>query len=126
MFEISLVLGVVLLLVGLTALFEGKRFAKTALSIIENDGLLFLLAILNLVFGTLVLTIEYRFSFTLIGLFALMGWLMVLRGILLLWFTPEAVHFAKKALKKGEFMNYAGVLMLILGVAFTYLSYSLV
>lgn len=126
MFELSLIMGISMLTISLTVLFDKKRMEHTLKKILENEGLIFLMAFLNIVFGLAMLSQAHRLSLDLVGLFALVGWLGFLKGITIMWFPKEMMKFSKKQFKKGNLLTVAGVVHLILGSALTYFAWTII
>ncbi len=126
MFELSLILGVMMLIIGFAVLFDRKRMLGTLKQLLENAPVILVLGIINIILGLAVLTVEHRLSLDLVGLFALVGWLMFLRGVFVVWFPDELMNFARRKLKNEGFATLCGMVHLILGGVLTYFAYSLV
>lgn len=121
-----MILGVVLVALGLTLIFERAYMISVIKELLDNKALLFFASFINIIFGLFILTVEHTISFSLVGLFALTGWLIFLRGICLLWFPEELVRFARKMLKNTELPVYASLVHLAWGVLLLSLAYSLI
>ena len=123
MFELSLVLGVLMLVIALAILLDTKRIQKLFKGMLENPSCVFFMGLFNVLFGLFMLMQNHVLSVDFEGLFALLGWLITLRGILLAWFTDEMIKVAKKKLKNTSFLMFAGFVHLVLGGALLYFVY---
>ena|GEM_PF-4128042 len=120
MFELSLVLGILMLAVALPLLLDTKRMQKLFKELLERQSCVFFMGLFNILFGLFMLMQNHVLSLDFEGLFALLGWLITLRGILLAWFTEEMMKVAKKKIKNQSFLTFAGFVHLVLGGALLY------
>ena len=67
MFELSLILGVMMLIIGFAVLFDRKRMLGTLKQLLENAPVILVLGIINIILGLAVLTVEHRLSLDLVG-----------------------------------------------------------
>lgn len=120
MFELSLVLGVLLVTVALAVLLDTKRMQKLFKELLDSPSDFFFLGLFNIIFGLFMLMQNHILSVSFEGFFALLGWLMTLRGLLMAWFTDELMEFGRKKVKHDGFMAFAGSVHLIVGGALLY------
>ncbi|MDP4007930.1 MAG: hypothetical protein Q8P68_01945 [Candidatus Peregrinibacteria bacterium] len=126
MFELSLILGVLMLTISLAVLLDTKRMQKLLKELLDSPSDFFVLGLLNIVFGLIMLVQNHVLSLSFQGLFALLGWLITLRGLLMTWFTDELTAFGKKKVKQNGFVMFAGFVHLILGGGLLYFVWTMV
>lgn len=120
MFQLSLVLGVLLVTVALAVLLDTERMQKLLKELLGSPSDFFFLGLFNIIFGLFMLMQNHLLSVSFEGLFALLGWLITLRGLLMAWFTDELMEFGRRKLKQSGFMVFAGVVHLGIGGALLY------
>lgn len=120
MFELSLVLGVLLVTIALAVLLDTKRMQKLFKDLLDNHHCFFFLGLFNIAFGLFMLMQNHVLGLSFEGLFALLGWLITLRGLLMAWFTDELTAFGRKKLKQNGLLVFAGFVHLLIGGALLY------
>lgn len=121
----SLIVGVLMVVVALAILFDTKRMQKTLKELTASSTAVMFIAIINVVLGVAMLAQEHVLSFDLIGLYALVGWLMFLRGTFVLWFPGELMKVAKNKLRSTGFLMFLGLVHLALGGGLVYFGYTM-
>jgi len=114
-------IGLFALLLSLTELLHKQATVETAAALVRDRPLLFILAMLGVLAGlAIVLAHNVWSGGALPVVVTLFGWILLIRGALLLFLSPEAVagwidflHFEQL------FYLYAGI-TLVLGLYLTY------
>jgi len=116
-------LGLYLLIVSVLWLFRKKELKSSFRQTVGNKGFLALSASLNLIFGLIIAIVHTYWAWSFVGLITLIGYLMILKGILRIAY-PERVkkHYAKMG--DGALILTLTV-MLIVGAYLTYMGFSL-
>ena len=120
MFQLSLVLGVLFLTIALALLLDMKRMQKLFKDMLDNAPCFFFMGLFNIIFGLFMLMYNHVLSVSFEGLFALLGWLITLRGLLMAWFTDEMMGFGRRKVKQDGVLVFAGFVHLVLGGALLY------
>lgn len=124
---LAAVIGPLMLVMGLAALFHGDRLVKMETEIRKSPALLFLWGFVTLLLGVLV-TLYHNFWDTgLEMLVSAIGWIMVVKGVILMLMPEFAENISKAMLSdKGgvkTFMSVWGIIVGALGLYMSYLAY---
>jgi uncharacterized protein YjeT (DUF2065 family) len=116
-------MGLVFVIVGL-ATFIKRDFIREAIrDFIDHAGLLFISATFNLTLGLLIILSHNIWELSWRGLITLLGYLILLRGLLHL-FAPSWVRKIAKNFIRWEAFVYSGVISLALGIYLLYHGFS--
>jgi hypothetical protein len=117
------ILGPLLVVAGVLLITQPHRMLTALGGFLLNDALLILGAFVSLVLGLALVTFHQRWdSFTAI-IISLIGWLMTVRGVVLL-LLPDAIHqIADIIVRQPAIMPIAGCVMALLGVWLAYTGY---
>ncbi len=114
-------LGIIILVSGVSILANKKFFAKAVQDIIQSQGLLWLSGFMALCMGAVLVAMSSIWSSGAQLFVAVLGWLAVLKGVLILVFPEPTVALYKKVINDGMIM-FCGVIALVLGVVLIFVS----
>lgn len=117
---ISKLLGVFLLLMGVSFLVNMTHMKKMILEMTKSSPLTFLGGIMLTVFGLLLVLFHPTWSWSWRVVITAFGWLTLLRGALRLLAPTFSASVLEKAAKSKHAVHYMAWFALILGVFFTY------
>ena len=110
------VIGWYLAIFGLLMLVK-HDFVKSAMEdILAQRGLYFVLAILTLVLGLLMVASHNVWMMGWPVVVTLFGWLLIIGGLLRLFFSDAAHKMGKRFLKTPMKMKIVGIVFLVIGV----------
>ncbi|MEK7124365.1 MAG: hypothetical protein AAB877_01600 [Patescibacteria group bacterium] len=115
--------GFTLVIFGLIFLIKPKNIT-TIFHILEDEKMLFLLGLVNIILGILLVLTYNVWEVSFKTIITLLGWLILLRGVIMLFF-PE--FFQKKIAfvkSKLDWAQYAFVGFVVFGCALVYLGIS--
>jgi uncharacterized membrane protein len=104
-------LGIYLLIIGLMWLLRKEHFHRLLTDIFSSKGTIAVTGIINLLLGLAIVITHPIWHWNWQGLITLLGYLLVLSGILRLAFTAEAQTFARKF---ERYQNWIPMMILIL------------
>lgn len=113
------VLGIFFALIGISFLINIKRYEQIYSEVTKSVYPLFFGAILALIFGFVVLILNVPYDFN-TWLVEVLGWIGILKGILLLLFPSLMVDSVKRMSKKGMVI-FAGIVCLLIGLVLLFL-----
>jgi hypothetical protein len=114
---ISLVYGGLLIVMGLALLLRGTYMGKILAHMAEEPSELFSFGVLTTIMGLVVLGIA-GFSITWTGtlwLLPLLGWLSLLKGVILTLFPDVFKPLYKSFYKSGGMIMFAGLVAVVIG-----------
>ena len=89
-FYIASVFGPLLIIVGVWAIFFKAQTDAVVKSIKSTPAVLYLGGVINVLFGLMIINVYTKWMWDLAILVTLLGWLMVLRGVIVMCF-PQAL-----------------------------------
>jgi hypothetical protein len=114
-------IGLMLLSVGASLLFQGKVFMKMLNDITENRSTLFMVGIVLFLGGaSIVLTHNVWNAGFLSTVVTLIGWVLILRGLGSMFMPGHSITRMVRAFKVEEFSWAYGILVLVIGAYLTY------
>ena len=109
-------LGIIFTILGLSMILNKKVMAAVAAEMMQNKSSLWIGGLVTLILGTVIVTLNNAWTSGLPFYLAIIGWLTLIKGALILLFPTTAVSYYKKMNKEHVFA-WAGVIALILGLA---------
>jgi hypothetical protein len=117
------IFGPVLTLLGFFVLFRAEDVLKLWGSIKTNPVVMYLAGIINLLIGFTILAMYNEWSMHLPVFVTLLGYVAVIRGILVLFWTDAAKHWSEKFMKTTSTLRAIGFLPLIWGILLLWLGF---
>jgi len=115
------IFGPLFFIAGLWTLLRGEEVRKMWSSVKSNPGLFYLNGMLNLFFGFFILSTYHSWSFGLALLLTLIGWLYVIRGIIVLFMPEKVMEFADKMEDKQKMLAF---IPLVIGFLLSWLAFA--
>jgi len=120
------IFGIVFTTIGVAFLLNLRQMLAIAHEVIDDRGVLFVIGILTLILGSfLVLTENIWNAGFLAGLVSLIGWLLLIRAILLLWLPHGTIRKIFNAVKFEQSYYAFGIIILLVGLYLAYTGFNL-
>jgi len=119
--KLSRVFGPFLVIMGIWLLSFQGRFTKIAATIKANPAILYIGGIFNLLLGLFIVNTYNVWVMHLSVLVTLLGWVFLIRGILIFFATDMVTRVTYAA--NGGFFNIARIIFLIWGIALCWLGF---
>ena len=120
---IAKILGSFYLLVGFGFLINADYYRKVYNDIIKSSSHVFLWSPLTFVVGFLLVYYHNIWVKDWTVIITIVGWIALIKGILLIVFPKSLIDFSKSFLKKKECMAWCSVCALILGFVLAYFGF---
>lgn len=114
-------LGLYLLIVSLLWLFRKNELKATFKQTVGNRGFLCLSGEINLIFGLIIAIVHSYWELSHVGLITVLGYLMILKGIMRLGYPEKVKKFYSKMSDQGLIISLT--IMLIVGAYLTYVGF---
>jgi hypothetical protein len=109
--------------VGIGILINPDFYKKLFEDFIENAAALYLGGIMALALGYLIVAFHNTWTKDLSVIITLVGWLALIKGILILIQPKIIVALSKAIMKKRMFLKIEAIVVIILGLAFSFLGF---
>jgi hypothetical protein len=117
---LSKLIGLFLLLVGLSMLIQGQAMAETADGIMHDRPLVYMVGMLTLAGGLAMVLTHNRWSGgALAVVVTILGWILLLKGVLLLFLPPRMLIDLFGALRFGVLLYLYAAIDVVLGIFLT-------
>jgi predicted RND superfamily exporter protein len=114
-------MGVYLLTVGMSMVFQKKRFLEILDEMTNSRAMLYVLGFIAMLLGLLVVLTHHIWTGGFFPLVVtLMGWVMFLKGLTLLFVSTEETQLLMRVMKLEPFMWLYAVIAFVLGAYLTY------
>ena len=117
--EISIVLaqiiGITFIVLGLSMLFNKQWTAVMVEDLVKNQGLIWMAGLIALMMGAVTVVLNNFWTSGLPLFVTVVGWLALIKGVVILLFPNFTVSWYGK-MNKGNIFFWAGLIILILGV----------
>jgi hypothetical protein len=124
-FFLAQLIGLLLLSIGASMLFQGKVFIKVLSDITENRTTLFMVGVVLFLSGvSIVLTHNVWNAGFLSLVITLIGWNMTLNGLACMFMPDHSITSLYRALKVEKFTAAYGILYLLIGAYLTYAGFT--
>lgn len=114
------IFGPFLLILGLWMALYHENMKKIVTSLKSTPCVFSLSGMINLLMGLSILSFYREWSWDLQVLVTLLGWVYLIRGVVILFF-PQL--FTKIALSKGSWLRFRGVIAIVWGFALCWLAF---
>ena len=115
-------IGLYLLIVSVLCLFRRRQVEGGCKEVTSSKGLLVISAEISLIFG-LVIAIDHSiWEYSWKGLITVIGYLMILKGIMRFAFPNHAKKWCAKCSEKGHWLYL--IIMIVIGIYLTYNGFS--
>jgi hypothetical protein len=114
---LSKFLGLILVVVGLSMLTQGRLMAETAVGIMRDRPLVYVTGIFTLACGVAMVLLHNRWSGgALAVVVTVLGWIMLVKGAVLILMPPEMAINLLGAIRVGEMIYLYAAVDLALGI----------
>lgn len=120
---ISKILSTVYLSFAFGILFNKKYYKELVSKVADNSVFMLFGGFLAIVFGFLILEFHNSWNSDWTSIITLVGWISLLKGIALLVIPKISDTYKNIFSSTGNIINYAMILMLMLGLVFGYFGF---
>ena len=113
------ILGITLTFMGLSLIIDKKGASLLLEEATKNRAILWILGFISLLVGTVLLEFHNTWNTLLQSLITLIGWLALIKGIMILLFGDTLAWFYKHWNKEKTF-TVSGIITFIIGLIFVY------
>lgn len=121
--QIFQIFSLVYIAVGIGILINPDFYKKLFEDFIENSSTLYLGGITTLVVGYLILAFHNTWTKDLSVIITVVGWLALIKGIMILIQPKIIIALTKAILKKEMILKIEAIVVIILGLAFSFLGF---
>ncbi len=114
-----------LMILAIAAMINQNMIDKMIKEASKSYVLIYLISVIRLIIGLVIVTFHNVWTWTLETTITLLGWLILISGVLGLLFPDDIKKLAKPVLKQKRAMQTAITLMFILGAALVYVWYGI-
>jgi len=122
-FRIFQIFSVIYLAVGIGILFNPEYYRKMLADFADNGGVLYMGGIMSLIVGVLLIMFHNTWTKDFSVIITVLGWLALIKGILILILPEVMVSLVKSILKSPKFMKIEAIIAIVAGLFFTYLGF---
>lgn len=112
--------GIIYLAIGLGMLLNPKYYHKILKDYLENEALVYLSGILALFIGYIMIVYCKTYTSGWPVIILIIGWLALIKGIIILLLPKFQASMKKAFLKKKETITLWGVIITIIGIVLSY------
>jgi hypothetical protein len=117
---LSKLIGLTLTLVGLSMLVQGQLMAETLDGMMRDGPLLFIVGLIAAASGLAIVLVHNRWAGgALPVVVTILGWITLLKGVLLVLLPPQVRISIFGALRSGEFIYLYAAIDLAIGIYLT-------
>ncbi|NQT32994.1 MAG: DUF2065 family protein [Candidatus Omnitrophica bacterium] len=120
---IAKILGPLYVVVGLGILVNPKTYQKIMGDFFENTALLYIGGLMAFLFGVIIIIFHNEWAVNLSLIITILGWLALIKGIVLLVFPSAMKRIAAIYGKSATSIRVAGFIALVLGAVLSYMGY---
>ncbi|MDD3646258.1 MAG: hypothetical protein PHH06_02510 [Candidatus Gracilibacteria bacterium] len=117
---ITQLFGVLLTIIGISLLFNGKFLKKMVKDFSDSESIVFISGFVALVFGFYVVSNTNSFENSILVILTILGWIITIKGIVLLIFPRQMQKIALSMKGALRLSPLYGVIYIILGLLLTY------
>ena len=121
--QIFQVFSLVYIAVGIGILINHPFYKKLFEDFIEHTSILYIGGIMALVLGYLIVTFHNTWTKDLSVIITIVGWLALVKGILILIRPNLMIALTKAIMKSKNFLRIEVVIVIILGLLFAFLGF---
>lgn len=119
---IAQILGPIYVVISLGMLMNKGHYTNVFNDFIKSDALMYIGGVMAMAIGLLIVQAHNVWVKDWTVLVTIVGWIAVLKGVMLFVF-PGVMKKQTKAMMKGNMLQVASIVALVLGSAFTYFGY---
>ena len=117
---LSKLMGLFLLVVGLSVLIQGQVMVETVDGIMHNRPLLYVVGLMTLACGLAIVLVHNRWSGGVLPVVVtILGWITLIKGLVLLLLPPQALIGLFDSLQVGNLLYVYGAIDLVIGIYLT-------
>jgi hypothetical protein len=122
---LSQLIGLTLVLVGLSLFLRRDFYIETASAFIDDRPLLLILGMIRLVIGLAIVLAHNVWSGSAAAvIITLIGWIELIRGVLLLFLPTDRLEATLEAVQFEKFYYYYAIVPVLIGAYLTYAGFS--
>ena len=121
--QIFQIFSVVYLAIGVGMLVNPAFYKKMFSDFVDNAGVLYMGGITALVVGLLIIMFHNTWTKNLSVIITIIGWLALIKGVVILIFPKAMVALAKSIVNSPKFMKIEAILVIIVGLFFAFLGF---
>lgn len=122
---LSQLIGLALMLVGLSLFLRRDFYTETASAFIDDRPLLLILGMMRLIIGLAIVLAHNVWSGSAAAvIITLIGWIELIRGVLLLFLPTDRLEATLEAVQFEKFYYYYAIVPVLLGAYLTYAGFS--
>ncbi len=118
--------GIYFIVVGFVVLLRRKSIMPTMRELIANRPLLLTIALLELAAGLALVLTHSAIEVSWTGLISLIGWMMVVEGVLYLTLPSAAVQKFTKMFNRPHWYTLGGLLSILMGGYLAFVGFGLI
>lgn len=122
---LSQLIGLALMLVGLSLFLRRDFYTETASAFIDDRPLLLILGMMRLIIGLAIVLAHNVWSGSAAAvIITLIGWIELIRGVLLLFLPTDRLEATLEAVQFEKFYYFYAIVPVLLGAYLTYAGFS--
>lgn len=111
--------GILFVVLGLSVILNKKSMSAVLQEMTQNKGYLWLMGFVMLALGAILVVLSNVWTSGLTLLITVIGWLVLIKGIFILFFPDDAVSLYRK-FNTNRWLVLMGVVALVLGLILMY------
>jgi hypothetical protein len=116
-------LGPLLLLPGVGLFVNRRAFRTMATEVIGSVTLVYLFGLIDFAAGLAIVLVHNVWVADWRVLITLIGWLMLVRGLIRILLTEQAMSYAKNKFRGDTIYHVSGIVLTVLGLVLCYFGY---
>jgi hypothetical protein len=117
------IFGLYFTILGIWIFFKGEELERYWTSFKANPGLFYLGGIFNLLFGLMILHFYHVWSWHMLVLVTILGYWILIKGLLILFFPKKFAAFGTKMVEKYTTIKWFALIPIALGIIFLYVAW---
>ena len=109
--------------IGIGILINPDFYKKLFEGFVENATILYIGGVMALVIGYLIVAFHNTWTADLSVIITVIGWIALLKGILILIQPKIMIQITKALLKHEKFLKIESILIIVIGLALSYLGF---
>lgn len=115
--------SLVYLAIGIGIFVNSEYYKKLFADFIESTAALYLGGLVALAVGYLIVAFHNTWTWDLSVIITVLGWLALIKGIIILLLPKTMIAFSKAIMQKPKFIKIEAIAVTILGLAFSFLGF---
>jgi uncharacterized protein YjeT (DUF2065 family) len=121
--QIFQIFSIVYIAVGIGILINPGFYKKLFEDFIENAAVMYIGGVMALTIGYLILAFHNTWTMDLSVIITIVGWLALIKGILILIQPKIMIKLSKAILQKENILKIEAIVVFFLGLAFSFLGF---